>query len=136
MTTRRTILKAVGAAIVAPVAFLWPKLAKGLNVPHRVTKAESGPPVKMTTWWWRCKPGDWQFHYSPQRNRLIASAHMATYETLVPDPGWDVAQYCEWAEVLTYKQLEWVKGHPSLLWWQDLEGNDLLIRCIPGAVMA
>ncbi len=90
MTASRTILKAVGAIVAAPLAFLWSKLANAQNLPPGLTNPKYERPVKMTTWWW--KPGDeWEFA------AVFGKADERNFAT----PTVPVAHYCEWGEVLS-----------------------------------
>jgi len=125
--TRRTILKAVGAVAMAPLAFLWPKRAEGL-VCYSYSRAYANPPVKMTTWW-ELENGElaWNFF------AIEGHAGEGFWEVRRIFSS-KVAHYCEWGEVLNETQLEMLENHPDPSW---LIGNTVtpLIRYIPGAKM-
>lgn len=137
MITRRGIFKLTCAAVVAPAALLWPKLAQGLNLAPRLTEAKSEPPkVAMTTWWWRCvcghhECGKWTFF--SKHGKWTTIQHLM-YRSI----DLEVAHYCEWDKALSKEALAWVRDEmPSISADPKQDwGHSALLRYVPGEAMA
>ncbi len=103
---RRAFMAAIGAAIAAPLAWLWPRKSC-VDVGPEEVKTLGAPPCKMSTWWWKLKnykTGETEWCFSHCHGSLQAPrGHPELFA------AGQIAGYAEWDRTLTDNQLDMLK---------------------------
>ncbi len=108
---RRAFMAAIGAAIAAPLAWLWPRKSCVDVGPEMASSVETwghglspedaralARPVKMSTWWWKIRD-EWKFSYSDFSELALLNEHSC-----------QIAGYAEWNHTLSGGQLNMLKA--------------------------